>query len=83
LLLLGAGGNAVPNPDLTAVDPLDPRRDRDPREPVDEPKRDEPLNDPDESPLEQPPVGEPGEAPEGEPRRRDPDPGEPARQVSG
>ena len=72
---------ALPNPEITAVDPLDPRRDRDPREPVDLPKREEPDDDPVEDPLEQPPVRDPGEVPEDEPVRRDPDPKEPARQV--
>jgi hypothetical protein len=37
----------LPNPDIiTAVDPLDPRRDRDPREPTDDPKREEPEDGP-------------------------------------
>jgi hypothetical protein len=62
-------------------DPLDPRRDRDPREPTDDPKREEPEDDPVEDPLEQPPIHDPGEIPEDEPARRDPDPREPARQV--
>lgn len=61
-------------------DPLDPRRDRDPREPDGSPKRDEPWNEPGESPLDQPPVDDPADSPgEGEPARRDPDPQEPAR----
>jgi hypothetical protein len=65
-----------------AYDPLDPRRDRDPREPVDHPVVDEPVNDPGESPLEEPPVGDPPDAPaEDEPVRRDPDPKEPARRL--
>jgi hypothetical protein len=63
-------------------DPHDPRRDRDPREPVDHPKRDEPWNDPDESPLDEPPIEDPPDAPEeDEPIRRDPDPKEPPRRV--
>jgi len=71
-----------PDPETrTAVDPYDPRRDRDPREPVDVPKREEPEDDPVEDPLEQPPIHDPGELPEDEPVRRDPDPREPARQV--
>ena len=79
---LPAGGDTLPNPETrTAVDPLDPRRDRDPREPVDLPKREEPDDDPVEDPLEQPPIHDPGEVPEDEPVRRDPDPREPARQV--
>jgi hypothetical protein len=62
------------------TDPLDPRRDRDPQEPVDSPKRDEPWNDPDESPRDQPPIDDPDDSPgTGEPARRDPDPKEPAR----
>ena len=68
----------MPNPEITAVDPYDPRRDRDPREPVDVPKREEPEDDPVEDPLEQPPIHDPGEIPEDEPVRRDPDPREPA-----
>jgi hypothetical protein len=72
----------VPSPDPhSAVDPLDPRRDRDPREPTDDPKREEPENDPDEDPLEQPPVHDPGGIPEDEPARRDPDSREPAFHV--
>ena len=69
------------NPEITAVDPYDPRRDRDPREPVDVPRREEPDDDPFEDPQEPPPVHDPGEVPEDEPVRRDPDPKEPARQV--
>jgi hypothetical protein len=42
----------LPNSEISAGDPLDPRRDRDPREPVDNPTREEPIDDPDESPLE-------------------------------
>jgi len=69
-------------PETTAAwDPHDPRRDRDPSEPVDSPPRNEPLDDPDESPLEQPPVQDPSEAPEDEPVRRDPDSKEPPMQV--
>lgn len=64
-------------------DPLDPRRDRDPREPDDSPKRDEPWNDPDDSPLEQPPEDDPEQMPEDEPPRRDPDTREPPMQVLG
>jgi hypothetical protein len=72
----------LPNSILAnTYDPLDPRRDRDPREPTDDPARDEPLDNPDEDPLEQPPVGDPGEAPEDEPIRRDPDSKEPAMQM--
>jgi len=72
----------LPNPPTrSAVDPYDPRRDRDPREPVDVPRREEPDDDPVEDPLEQPPIHDPGEVPEDEPVRRDPDPREPARQV--
>jgi len=71
----------LPNHDITAVDPLDPRRDRDPREPVDNPNREEPIDDPDESPLEQPPIDDPREVPEDEPVRRDPDSREPTFQV--
>jgi hypothetical protein len=67
---------------VNASDPHDPRRDRDPREPVDHPPRDEPWNDPDESPLDQPPVEDPPDAPAvDEPARRDPDPKEPPRQA--
>jgi hypothetical protein len=70
----GPGGAILRDPEITAAwDPHDPRRDRDPSEPVDSPARDEPLDDPDESPLEQPPVQDPSEAPEDEPVRRDPD----------
>ena len=46
----------MPKPPYSLTDPLDPRRDRDPREPVDAPRRDEPWNEPDESPLHQPPI---------------------------
>jgi hypothetical protein len=81
LLPSSPGGDALPNPEISAVDPYDPRRDRDPREPVDVPKREEPGDDPVEDPLEQPPIHDPGEVPEDEPVRRDPDPREPARQV--
>ena len=82
MLLLPIGGDTLPNPETrTAVDPLDPRRDRDPREPTDDPKREDPDNDPDEDPLEQPPVHDPEQMPEDEPARRDPDPREPAFQV--
>jgi hypothetical protein len=57
----------------------DVRRDRDPREPVEQPARREPADDPNEPPL-QPPAGDPADAPgAGEPLRREPDPKEPAR----
>jgi hypothetical protein len=64
------------------MDPHDPRRDRDPAEPLDHPNQDEPWHDPDESPLDPPPVEDPPDAPgEDEPIRRDPDPKEPPRRV--
>jgi hypothetical protein len=80
LILPGQEDSALLESIASFNDPLDPRRDRDPREPVDSPKRDEPWNDPDESPLDRPPVDDPDDSPgEGEPARRDPDPKEPAR----
>lgn len=68
---------------MIASDPYDPRRDRDPREPVDDaPSRDEPWNDPADSPLDQPPEEDPDESPgQDEPAWRDPEPREPVRQV--
>ncbi len=59
----------------------DPRRDRDPSEPVDAPAQQDPYNDPD-SPERDEPVDEPDDAPSvGEPAWRDPDPGEPKQYV--
>jgi hypothetical protein len=57
------------------------RRDRDPREPVDEPGRQEPLREP-ETPIPYDPVDEPEDNPTvDEPPERDPDPREPAWQA--
>jgi hypothetical protein len=59
----------------------DPRRDRDPQEPVDHPPQDEPADDPD-NPIPGDPVDEPVDSPGvGEPERRDPDPKEPERRL--
>jgi hypothetical protein len=57
------------------MEPDDPRRDRDPREPIhDEPPVDDPA-----SPIPDDPVDVPPDNPTtGEPERRDPDPREPA-----
>ena len=54
---------------------IDPRIDRDPREPEQPP----PVEDP-ESPIPDAPEKDPP-APRGEPERRDPPPGEPAWEV--
>ena len=64
-------------------DPHDPRRDRDPREPLDgPPARHDPDDDPDAGLPPEPPVEDPIDAPGvGEPARRDPDPHEPPREV--
>jgi hypothetical protein len=71
------------DPTQGAWDPQDPRRDRDPGEPVDYPKRDEPMDDPD-NPIPDDPIDEPVDSPSvGEPPRRDPDPKEPERRLRG
>jgi hypothetical protein len=65
-------------------DPHDPRRDRDPREPLDgPPARHEPDDDPDVGLPPEPPIEDPIDAPGvGEPARRDPDPHEPPREAN-
>lgn len=65
-------------------DPHDPRRDRDPREPLDgPPARHDPDDDPEKGLPPEPPIEDPVDAPGvGEPARRDPDAHEAPRKAT-